>query len=320
MLSEQHLVPTPDGWRLSLRRTLRPDGPLPGPAVLVVPGYGMNSILFGYHPRGRSFLQALSDAGFDAWTVDFRGQGETRRDPAARASRRAWGLREYAFVDLPAAVEHVCATTARERLTAVGCSLGGSIVLAFAARFGTARLERYVGIGAPLLVEQPGMLARAAGLAGPALAVVPVLGVRTLAAHALPIAARYGRKPLSIYLNADLVDLSRPDLLARIVENPSRRVNAEIARWIRTGRFVVDGIDVAEGLCGLVLPTLLVVALGDGIVNPASARSVRRFLGEEQVDEITVGGPRMHIAHADLFISDVSDEAVFRPVVAWLRR
>ncbi len=321
MSIEPHLVPTPDGWLLALHRVLRPDGggPVAGPPVVVLPGYGMNATLFTWHPRGRSFVEALRDGGFDAWTVDWRGQGESRRDPRGHASR-TWGLREYAFVDVKTAIEHVCSATGRERVTAIGCSLGGTLVLAYGARFGTDRLDRFVAIGAPLLLEDPGPFVRATGLAGPVLAVVPLVGLRALAARALPIVARYARGPLSVYLDADHVDLSRPDLLARIVERPRRRVNAEIARWIRAGRLVVDGVDVAEGIRGRTLRTLLVVALDDGIVNPASARSVRRFLGEDQVDEITVGGPGMHVAHADLFLGDAADEAVFQPVVSWLRR
>ncbi|MBN1334723.1 MAG: alpha/beta fold hydrolase [Deltaproteobacteria bacterium] len=324
MTSEPHPLSTPDGWRLALRRTLWPEGhraaPVKGLPVLVVPGYGMNARLFETRVQGRSFLDALAEAGFDGWTLDFRGQGESCPDEERTGPTGPCGLKEYAFVDLKAAVEHVCAVTAHPRLVAVGCSLGGSLILAYAARFGTDRLERFVGVGAPLFMEQPGALVRAVGVAGPALAVLPVRGTRTLAAFGLPLAARYAKKPLSIYLHPDHVDLSQPDRLARVVENPDRRVNAEIGRWIRTGRLVVDGLDVAEALRGRTLRTLVVVALDDGIVNPASARSVVRVLGEHQVDEIEVGGPEAPFGHADLFLSEHSDRAVFQPVIAWLKR
>ena len=87
---------------------------------------------------------------------------------------------------------------------------------------------------------------------------------------------------------------------------------------MRRKSMVVEGLDVAEGLRGLQLPTLLVVALGDGIVNPATCRSVTPYLGQEQVQELEVGGPELHVAHADLFISELADEQVFQPIVSWL--
>ncbi|HHO49821.1 MAG TPA: hypothetical protein ENK18_02870, partial [Deltaproteobacteria bacterium] len=69
---EPHTVQTPDGWRLSLIRVVRP-GVAPGPPVLFVPGYGMNAWIVQYHPSGRSFADVLLEHGFDPWGIDLRG-------------------------------------------------------------------------------------------------------------------------------------------------------------------------------------------------------------------------------------------------------
>ena len=52
---EEFFAPTDDGWRLHLTRTLSPSCLEPSRRpVIVVPGYGMNGFIFGFHPAGRS--------------------------------------------------------------------------------------------------------------------------------------------------------------------------------------------------------------------------------------------------------------------------
>lgn len=58
--------------------------------VLIVPGYGMNSYIFGYHPRGDSMVKCLAARGLEVWTVDLRGQGR---------SIRAHGNNRYGMAD-----------------------------------------------------------------------------------------------------------------------------------------------------------------------------------------------------------------------------
>src|SRR5262245_44639114 len=93
----EQFVRTPDGWSLRLRRTVSPAhlGAHSRP-LLIVPGYGMNCFIFSYHPRGTSMERYLAEAGFEVWTMDLRGQGQSRpyrRDPGALS------LRNYAVLD-----------------------------------------------------------------------------------------------------------------------------------------------------------------------------------------------------------------------------
>ncbi len=325
--TEHHQISTPDGWLLSVRRALcEPQAPgeaarpADGPPLAIVPGYGMNSFIFGFHPTGRSFVEALRDGGSDVWCLDMRGQGESRYTGGGCPLRRlGWGLAELAFTDLKCALEHIARVTGYERVDTIGCSLGGSLVYAYAARFHGERLGRVVAMGAPLLMVRPHPALRLASLAGPLLGLLPMRGTRRMARYGLPLLARHLPRALSIYMNADIVDTSRAAELCQTVEDPRRRINREVARWIRRGRLVADGMDVARGLRGLQLPCLLVIASGDGIVNPATCRSVTRYLGSEQVSELVVGDVALHVAHADLFVSDIADEQVFQPIISWLR-
>src|SRR5690606_30555251 len=94
--------------------------------LLIVPGYGMNSFIFSFHPRGTSMERCLAEGGFEVWAVDLRGQGHSR---PRHARHGLTSLRNYAAVDLPAAVERVVASTktTADRLVLIGCSLGGTI-------------------------------------------------------------------------------------------------------------------------------------------------------------------------------------------------
>src|SRR3989338_309562 len=81
-------TPNRDGWVLSLRKTVarRPrlhGDEAPRRPVLIVPGYGMNSFIFGFHPTGRSLEHHLAWRGFEVWSGDFRAQGRPRSTPVA---------------------------------------------------------------------------------------------------------------------------------------------------------------------------------------------------------------------------------------------
>jgi hypothetical protein len=76
----EHFVDNGDGWQLSLFQTWDPARLAPGRnPVLIVPGYGMNSFIFSFHPRGLSLEGYLADAGFEVWRADLRGQAHRAR-------------------------------------------------------------------------------------------------------------------------------------------------------------------------------------------------------------------------------------------------
>ena len=146
---EQHETQTRDGWTLGMRRTTArttegfgPD--LPRRPLLIVPGYGMNSFIFGFHPRGRSLEAHLAWRGFEVWSVDLRGQGRSRRVPGH--PKRNFGLAEMAVHDVHSAVGEVLArtTTGASRVDVVGVSLGTAIMFAEAVVTRDTRLGSLV--------------------------------------------------------------------------------------------------------------------------------------------------------------------------------
>ena len=316
------LVDNGRGHRLFVKRIIEPSAYDPSRrALLIVPGYGMNSFIFGYHPRGTSLMGHLARLGFEVWTFDLRGTGSSQR--LHRHAEKAC-LQSYIVDDLPKIIEAVLMRTASvddTRLDVIGASLGGTMVYAHLALRGRhdSRFGRVVTVGAPLRWERIHPALRVAFASPWLIGRIRLAGTRRLAEVALPVVRRVP-KLLSFYMNPAIVDLRRASELARTVEDPNPTVNADIARWMKERDLSLLGVNVTEALVDLGdMPLLVVVANRDGIVPLETALSAERAWGGP-VETLHVGDDKTWYAHADLFIGDPAPEAVFDPIAAFLMR
>jgi pimeloyl-ACP methyl ester carboxylesterase len=307
-----------DGWMLEVIRFSpdvgEPTGKRP---VLMVPGYAMNSFILSFHPSGLSMVEYLVNDGLEVWTADLRGQGGS----TATGKPGRFGLRELSLVDVPTAIEHVLAntTTGADRLDLIGCSLGASMVYTYLAHHAKDHLAgRVIAIGGPLRWVDVHPLLSVAFRSGRVAGAVPIKGTRRLARVALPLLKRVPAL-LSIYLNADGVDLSRGDQLVQTIDDPVPYINRQIARWIRQKDLVVGGVNVTEGLAEVTTPLMVVLANKDGIVPVKTAMSAVDAMGGNESTVLEVGDPERWMAHADLFIGEGAQERVFEPMSRWLR-
>ena len=302
------------GWMLHCKCTFAPAALRKDRHPLViVPGYGMNAFIFGFHPRGTSMERCLAEAGFEVWSVNLRAQGPSRR--LGRAEDPS--LRAYAEEDLPAALEailaHTHSTTGRAVL--IGCSLGGSIVYAHLARVPRSPVAAICTIGAPLRMDDLHPLVRFAFGSPRLVERLKLRGARRLAGLALPL-IRHAPQLLSIYMNAAHVDLSAASELVRTVEDPVPRVNRDIAEWIASKDLLMGGTNVSDAMRDQRVPLLLVLSNRDGIVPERAALCVQdRWGGPCEV--LRVGDDDRWFAHADLFIADTAPERVFAPLARW---
>ena len=312
---EHHTVVTPDGWALSLQRPIRPGASTGGSAVarapvLFVPGYGMNAWIVRYHPSGRSFASVLLDAGLDPWGIDLRGTA------SSRGPRGGARLADQALVDLPAVIDHIRSVTGVDAVHAIGCSLGGSLLLGHAALSEEASIGRLALIGAPLhwgdsLRER--VLGRVLQTAG----AIPMRGTRRFARFALPLAATLAPAALRLYLNPRITDVGCVDELVRTVEDPVPAINRAIGAWMRSELRLADR-PVAPALARFVSPMLVVHGSGDGIVGHRAALSAVGATGGP-VEVIRVDHPSgQPVGHADMFVSDIAPTQVFEPVARFL--
>ena len=318
MQTIEHSIPNGDGWHLSLfqswdeRRLVAGRRP-----VLIVPGYGMNSFIFSWHPGGLSLEGYLAHAGFEVWRVDLRGQGGSR----STGGGEQYGLEDLALTDLGAAVAAVLdrTRTGRAQVDVLGASLGGTIMFAHAVIDPGHAFGALVAIGSPVRWVEIHPALRLA-FSSPALAgMVRFHGTRRLAGFLLPLLARRLPRVLSIYMNAEITDTSLASEMVKTVEDPNRHVNRQIARWIHDRDLILRGVDISAGLRSITAPLLCVSAWGDGIVPRRTAEFPYLAVGSPVKKLLEVGAPELAMAHADLFISREAQTRVFEPIAAWLR-
>lgn len=315
----RHLISNGDGWLLHLEQVwtdeaLRTDAE----PVVIIPGYGMNGFIFGFHPRGTPLRGALADAGFEVWTVNLRGQGPSRR--SGTSEPKPPSIETYAGVDLTACIAAIRARTRTEagRVNLLGCSLGGTIAYAHLALQPEHHIARVACVGSPLRWESVHPALQLALSSPELLARVRLRGARTMARLALPLISRFPAL-LAPYMNAANVDMAAAGELVRTVEDPEPSLNVEIAHWIRSKDLVVAGKNVTDAMRGADVPLLLVLANRDGIVPTEAADSARRVWGGG-VDVLNVGDDDQWYSHADLFVGNDAPKHVFEPLADWFRR
>lgn len=308
------------GWKLDLKQCIDLDhfDPALRPLV-IVPGYGMNSFIFGFHPSGPPMEAYLAAQGFEVWSVNLRGQGGSK----SIGGSRKYGFRELALVDLPCIIDTVLAETRTEhtQVDVIGCSLGATITYSYLAHHANDhRIGSMANIGGPLRWNQVHPLIRTAFVYPKLASIVPVRGTKKLARAALPIARKVPRA-LSIYMNAKISDLSQADALVQTVDNPNSYLNYQIACWVKNKDLVVNGLNISHALKRMEqIPMLCLAGNKDGIVPPETALSAVSVLGEDRVEKLIVGDHTHQFSHADLFISRLSQDRVFRPVADWFKQ
>ncbi len=310
-----HQVDNGEGWILSLRQVVDPEQLRRDlHPVLIVPGYGMNSSIFTYHGNGLSMEGVLAHAGFEVWAADLRNQGGS----FATHGTRNYGMAHLAIADLGAiwrfAREHTF--TGKSEFHGIGCSLGATLLYLGVAA-GSAPLASLTSIAGPLRWVRVHPLIRILFSSPRLVGKIPIRGSRQFARLALPLLFRFPRL-LSPYLNPELVDKSDVRAFVRTVEDPSRRINQEIAEWFCRRELLYGGRPLSEHLKGFCRPFFCIAANGDGIVPPESVFSAYHTVGSAIRKRLEVGTPQQRFAHADLFISRAAPVVVFQPLARWL--
>ncbi len=315
MLTTRHFVSNGDGAELAIKRVRR-EAETVGRPVLIVPGYGMNSFIFGFHPEGFSLEESLAHAGLDVFSADLRGQGRSRWTDPSRV-RPDHGLADLAVRDLPCVIEYVQRETG-QNVDLIGCSLGTSLAFAYLAHNTDAPVGSVVTLGGLVTwIEIPTLL-RVAFASERLAGAIRFKGTRALAAFALPLIARTLPSLLTIYINPRSTDLSRANEMVETVEDPSPRINLEIAQWIHARELVVLGVNVSRALPAMRYPLMCVVARNDGIVPERTAREVYERMGASDKQLLIVGDDDAPVAHADLFLSRGVQAKVFDPIAKFL--
>jgi pimeloyl-ACP methyl ester carboxylesterase len=320
-----HYVPNRDGWELALRRRVDPERlDKRRRPVAIVPGYGMNSHIFGYHPKGLSLEEYVASRGFEVWSIDMRRQGLSRPlDGGGRCRKTKFGLKELATVDLAEALDYISENTSTDgrggKVDCIGCSLAGSIVSIYIVLNSGHKIDSFIALGAPLRWVEVPLFVRVAFGSPAIIGSIPFVKSRELAGFFLPKLIKVPHL-LDIYIHGSHTDMTHVEEVVKTVEDPVPRINREIAVWVKQRDLIVDGVNICEGMRRFTGPLLCVVANADGIVPPRTALSLLDLAGSKVKDHFTVGTDEFPFAHADLYVSDHAGEMHFRPVADWMEK
>lgn len=321
MKTLHHFVDNKDGWLLSLHQTWRPERLVAGRRpVVIVPGYGMNSHIFSYHPTSVSLEGHLVDQGFEVWRLDMRGQGDAVR----RGGRPDYGVSDLALTDLGTALDAIVDRTRTGnddgRVDVLGASLGGSLMFAHAVLAGERRLGTLVSMGSPLRWVDIHPAIKVAFAVPALVGLVPVRGTRALVSTFFPHLIRHTPWLLSIYIASRDFEPEAAREMAKTVEDPSRLLNRQMAEWFRSRDLIVNGRNIATGLRDVKRPLFVTAARGDGIVPLRTALSPYELSGASEKAVLEVGDDTLAMAHADLFVANDAHRHVFDPIADWLLR
>ncbi len=313
--NKTHYVSNRKGWDLELKQCHPPKRiNKQRRPILIIPGYGMNTYIFGFHPSGLSMESYFARRGFEVWTVNLRGQGGSK----CKGGSREYSLKSYALEDLKTAINYVEKNSTSEagKVDLIGCSLGGTLSYVYAALIKRHKAGALVTMGSPLRWEKVHPALRLLVSSPRLLKKIPVYGTQELLRTVFDKAVK--SRFVKLYLHPEMVDLSDPEPFIQTVEDPSRHINAELAEWVKHKDLYIDDINITEAFKKVKNPLLCVLANKDGIVPPMSALSAEEVSGSAVKDTLVVGTDKLHFAHADLFVSNHSHDLVFKPVADWL--
>jgi pimeloyl-ACP methyl ester carboxylesterase len=297
-----------DGWRLRLGRR-RPRGAPRRLPVLLVHGVAMNRQAFDFGVERYSMAAALADGGLDAFALDLRGHGASRRRPAG-AVHGAWTLDDYLALDVPAALDAVERATGERRVLWVGHSQGALLGLAAAQRY-PDRIAGVVALAPPILLPRWPVDHR----------FLPQLArwrlFRPLAGLVAPLAGWW--QPRRAELSIRLSNMERPvyrRLLMNAIEELPHGVVEHFVLLAREGRLgSFDGKeDWLAGLAACRQPALFVAGPADGLAPPASVEEGYARWGGEKALLLAAPG----VGHGDLLLGRQAPTELFPAVRDWL--
>lgn len=322
----RHTAITSDGWRLALHHYPTPEGaPARARPLLLCHGLGSNHHSLDLD-EGASLARHLAAQGFDVWSVDLRGHGESRTAPASsrtRAGRRSFD--DHVRLDAPALVAYVLSQTRAPDLTWVGHSMGGMIGYAYAGTNpDTHRLGGLVAIASPGSVRGTGLIRTVSAVSAPA-RILPQLHARPIGrAHAAVFGGWVGfHLDNLVYNRANLTARERKLLGGTALENLSRAEVKQFRTWMKTNTFVSgDGKDdYAAALERITIPALLISGTSDFVVPPPSVQFVMIRLASSDKTHRTFGrseGDPVEWGHVDLVAGRRANAEVFPVISAWL--
>lgn len=313
--AERLEVQTPDGWTLVAWYRKAPKRRFTVPVVLCH-GLGNNHVIMEFRAE-QSLARFLSAAGFEVYSLDLRGAGDTR--PPDEGPSEAT-IDDHAQVDVPALVEAVCKHAGVEQVAWVGHSLGGVVGLIAASTTLRDRFAAIATIGTPVFFKVPAEARLLIKLAR----WISVWG--RFDTGVMRYLAPFGGRFAAPEITQRTINLRNMDplqlryLMANAFAPLWRGVLGQLDDWIEHDVFrSADGkVDYREAVAQLKQPMLVIGGTVDQLTPPDVTRQYYELLTSPRRELVIFGQSYGHSAeygHGDLMVGKNVHRELY-PVVA----
>lgn len=307
---------TVDGWRLAVwhrpavnRRFLEP--------VVLCHGLANNHAFFEFQAP-QNLAQALSEAGFECYTVDLRGAGASQ---APHEGPFNVSFDDHVQLDVPAIVDLVTAHAGSAKVMWVGHSLGGLLGLAASGSTLAGRLVAMCTIGSPAFLHLPN---RTKWLLAAAQWLSPWGAFNARAVW--PLAPLAGRVETSLADGSANLNNLTPQtqrlLLATVLAPMWRGVLEQLEDWARHDVFRSrEGVDYREAIRALQVPTLVVGGTVDALAPERLTRALFELVGAPTRVLALFGkayGQHEDYGHEDLVLGRHAHQDVYPVIISFL--
>lgn len=317
-----HLVRTRDDWRIALYHYPAASRRFETP-ILLCHGLGANRFNFDLGPEV-SLARYLQEEGFDVWSMDLRGRGNSGRCARGeRCSGNTHVFDDYAREDAGAAVRHVLGETGASRVHWIGHSMGGLVLYAFLQGEEAESIASGVAIASPGSYAHMGRTSLSHVLFY-VLRVFPRIHLSFLAAGLAPLIARIRFPGEAFFLNRDNVETETVERsLCYLVADVSRGEIHQFLDWMKSGDFRTydKGTSYEQNFRKVRRPLLLIAGAKDYLVPPASVAAAYDRIASDRKDFLVLGrdqGQEEDYGHGDLLMGKNVRREVFPRILEWL--
>ncbi|ADO70042.1 alpha/beta fold hydrolase [Stigmatella aurantiaca] len=310
-----------DGWEIAVHVRRAPVRRFEEP-VLLCHGLSANRFTFDFAPP-YSVAHYLAEAGFDCFSVEWRGTGHSRR-PALGRRYTDFTVDDHIHQDGPALLEFALAETGAKRAFWLGHSLGALVGYGVAQGPHGPKLAGILALGAPVFLKS-----------GPLLRALVGIGVRAawparfrqewMSATLAPFLG-YVTLPLSeLLVNPQHIPPTlQRQVYANMMSSMSRKVLLQFRDWIEHDAFrsYDRTVDWRAGLSHLTQPMLVMGGSSDRLATPENVRKQYELLTCSDRTLHVFGrdrGDKMDYGHGDLIFGTGAPIEVYPLMGTWLQ-
>jgi pimeloyl-ACP methyl ester carboxylesterase len=310
-----------DGWEIAVHARRAEKRRFEEP-VLLCHGLAANRFTFDFEPP-YSVAHYLADAGFDCFSVEWRGTGHSLRPPPGRRYTD-FTVDDHILQDGPALLELALKETGAKRAFWLGHSMGGLVGYALAQGPQGPRLAGLLVLGSPVFLKSEPLMRSLLSL-GVRAAWPARLRQEWMSATLAPFLG-YVNLPLSdLLVNPEHIPPPiQRQVFANMMSSMSRKVLLQFQDWIEHDTFrSYDGqVDWRAGLSRLELPVLVMGGSSDRLASAENVRKQYELLTSCPDRTLHVfgrdHGDKMDYGHGDLMFGTGAPMEVYPLMRKWL--